>query len=96
VRGRAALRAAVDDMGMAAEVHTLRWRAGVTELRCACNDCGAHLTGALSPNGTCDCCGNCGSYDVAPLAGPVPPESGRVRPLMVNPRGDVVAAPSAA
>jgi hypothetical protein len=81
---------------MAAEVHTLHLRAGVTELRCACNACGAHLTGAVSANGTCGCCGNCGSYDVAPLVGPVPPESGRVRPLMVNSRGDVVAAPSAA
>jgi hypothetical protein len=89
-------RAPVDETVMAAEVHTLHLRAGVTELRCACNACGAHLTGAVSANGTCGCCGNCGSYDVATLAGPVLPQSGRVRPPMVSSRGDVVVAPSAA
>jgi len=43
----------------------------VEDVRCACRDCGAHLMGwrgyTLSGN-----CGNCGSYDVQPLAD-VPP-----------------------
>ena len=81
---------------MAAQVHRLRWRAGVRELRCACNACGAHVTGALSANGTSGWCPNCGSYDVRALVGPVPPESGRVRPLITGPRGGDVMPPTAA
>ena len=37
------------------------------QVRCACDDCGAHTIGQVGPNGVAGWCPNCGSYQVTPV-----------------------------
>ena len=37
------------------------------QVRCACQDCGAHTVGQVGPNGIAGWCPNCGSYQVTPV-----------------------------
>ena len=37
------------------------------EVRCGCDDCGAHTVGQVGPNGVAGWCPNCGSYQVTPI-----------------------------
>lgn len=37
------------------------------QVRCACDDCGAHTIGQVGANGVAGWCPNCGSYQVTPV-----------------------------
>ena len=41
----------------------------VRRLRYACQRCGAHLDAVAYKHSVSGMCGNCGSYEIAPLAG---------------------------